>query len=113
MTPLNRLVDPSKADRGPVTKPKVHYEAPGGAKSLCSQATVYRTIDGERMRVWHRTKRAVTCKPCVKRLIVEARAQLEGLTGDQVEDILAHIDTFRNKYLEPKGGNGAAVSRTR
>jgi hypothetical protein len=74
---------------------KIHYEDPGCHRSLCGQVAVFTTIDGEKMRVWYRTKRPVTCKGCTKVLEIMTRKAISGLTAEQLEDIQAHIDTFR------------------
>jgi hypothetical protein len=96
MTPPFRLVQPGT--QGRTTAPKIHYEAPSTLASLCGQAEVFAVVDGDKMRVWHHTKRLVTCKGCIKAMEIQVRKELAGLNGDQLEDILAHIDTFKNRY---------------
>jgi Fe-S-cluster-containing hydrogenase component 2 len=100
MTPMFRLMQPSTHGRK-AEGAKIHYEAPNGRRSLCSQVCVYTTIDGEKMRVWYRTKRAVTCASCTKALEITTRKAIHDLTADQLEDILAHIDTFRIGLGQP------------
>jgi len=112
VTPLYRLIDPATGVRKS-SGPRTHYEAADGQASLCGLVNVFHELDGEKIRVWHRTKRPVTCKSCTKCVEILARNQLTGLTGEQMEDILAHIDTFRNRYMGAKGGNGATVARAR
>lgn len=93
-TPLFRIMLPGQMSRSQ-TPPKIHYEAPDGQRSICTQAEIFSVVDGEKLRVWHRTKRPVTCRPCTKRLEMTVRSQLATLTSDQLEDIAAHIGTFR------------------
>jgi hypothetical protein len=96
-----RLMQPSTHGRK-AEGAKIHYEKPNGMRSLCGQVSVFTTIDGEKMRVWYRTKRAVTCKGCTKRLEIVTRDAMRGLTADQMEDIQAHIDTFRIGLGQPR-----------
>ena len=105
MTPLMRVMKPAQERNS--KPPRVHYESPNGQKLLCMQSDVYRTIDGERMRIWFRTKRPVTCASCTKLLEIRTRKELRGLNGDQLEDIQAHIATFRSRYLAPPESNHA------
>jgi hypothetical protein len=98
MTPLNRLMEPSRQGHGAETASKIHYESENGRTTLCAQVQVFRVVDGEKMRVWYRTKRDVTCKSCIAKVRVMTSSDLAGLTGEQLEDIRAHIDTFRNRY---------------
>jgi hypothetical protein len=91
-----RLIEPARIGG------RVHYESADGRKLLCSQSKVMRVIDGENMRVWFRTKRAVTCQSCTKALEVTVRKMMRGLTGDQLEDIAAHIGTFSMRNGIPR-----------
>jgi hypothetical protein len=108
MTPLKRIIEPSTSD---AHRSRIHYEALHGRASLCEHVRVYKSIDGERMRVWYHTKREVTCKNCVSRFRTMITRQLSALGGEQLEDIAAHIETFTAKY--PPARPGAAPDGTR
>ena len=97
MDPLRHLANPSY-DHREGSGSKIHYEAADGQASLCKQVRPVRVLDGESCRVWYPTKRPVTCKTCINILEVMIRDDLTGLTGDQLDDIAAHIKTFRVKY---------------
>ena len=103
MDPLRHLANPAY-DHREGSGSKTHYEAADGQTSLCKQVRVFRVVDGETCRVWYPTKRPVTCKGCVGVLRVMVRAELAGLTGDQLDDIAAHIKTYRDraKYGAPR-----------
>lgn len=80
--------------------PKVHYEDPGGLILYCrtSNSRIFTVVDGDRIRIWHRTKRPVTCTACTKKQELTIKEQLRKLNAEQLEDIAAHIDTFVNRY---------------
>jgi hypothetical protein len=80
---------------------RVHYESASGEASLCNLVSVFSAVDGEKIRVWHPTKAPVTCTSCVNVVKARVRRQLTGLSGEQYEDLLAHIATFREKYAGP------------
>jgi hypothetical protein len=90
---LTRLIDPARQQAE--TRVRVHYAAPDGQTLMCGLGRVYRELDGERFPVWHPTKRPVTCASCTKRLEALTRFQLNGLDSEQLEAILAHIESFR------------------
>ena len=100
MTQMFRLIQPSRIGEESSAM-KVHYESPDGGRLLCSQGDVVKVIDGDRMRIWYRTKREVTCRSCTKAFEMIVRRQLRGLTGDQLEDIAAHIATFSMRNGRP------------
>jgi hypothetical protein len=87
------MIDPARQTQE--TRVRVHYAAPDGQTLLCGLGHIYRELDGERFQVWHPTKRPVTCTSCTKRLESLIRFQLTGLGSAQLEDILAHIESFR------------------
>jgi hypothetical protein len=76
-------------------KARVHYQSPDGQHLLCGLGNVYREMDGEKYQIWHPTKRAVNCMPCTKRIEALVRFQISGLNADQLEDLIAHIESFR------------------
>lgn len=96
MNPPYRVMKP--APDGLKSAAKVHYEHDNGKRIRCEQSRIYIIVDGERMRVWHRTKRAVTCKSCIKYMEQQVRDAIKGLDSEQYEDLLAHVETFKMKY---------------
>lgn len=98
MEPLQRLIEPARHGRGPSNAPKIHYESPDGRKLMCGQAEVFHTVDNQELRIWYHTKREVTCKSCITAVRIMVRKELDGLSGGQLEDLRAHIDTFKNRY---------------
>lgn len=87
------LIDPSRVQE--TQKVKVHYAALDGQHLMCGLGNVYREVDGERFQIWHPTKRPVSCASCTKRVEALTRFQLKGLTAEQYEELLAHIESFR------------------
>lgn len=81
---------------------KAHYESPDGRTIWCGQSRIFTVLEGNRIRMWHPTRREVTCKPCIKKLEKHVAALLADLNGDQLEDIAAHVGTFTAKY-PPEG----------
>jgi hypothetical protein len=108
MNPPYRLMKPSHEDRDHPAK--IHYESDNGKRLMCEQSDIYLVADGERMRIWFRTKRDVTCKSCVKLMEIRVRDVLGGLTAQQYEDLLAHIETFKAQYPPPKEAVPASVN---
>lgn len=102
MIEMYRLIQPD-TDHRTKSAPKIHYRTENGRSSLCKQVKVFRTIDGVEMRVWYPTKRPVTCKGCLKIVEGIVSNELRGLSGDQLEDLRQHIETFRRGF-----GNGHA-----
>lgn len=96
MNPPNKVR--KAADEALLSSPKIHYEAADGKRLMCGQSDIYIVEDGERMRIWYRTKRPVTCKSCVKFMEQRVREEIKGLTAENYEDLLAHIETFKQKY---------------
>lgn len=99
---LTHLADPSRANES--QRMKVHYASPDGSTLMCGLGNVYREMDGERYQIWHPTKRPVDCTSCTKRVEALVRFQLKGLTAEQYEDVLAHIESFR--VAPEKAANG-------
>jgi hypothetical protein len=95
------MTDPSRLNEH--TRARVHYLAPDGQVLLCGLGNVYREMNGEKFQVWQPTKQPVTCTACTKRLESLIRLQLVGLRSEQLEDILAHIESFRVPQQEPIG----------
>lgn len=79
---------------------QIHFAGPGGQELLCGHGQVYKTIDGEKYRIWCPTKRAVTCGSCIKRLELLTRMQLGELDSVQLEALLDHIGALRNGHPE-------------
>jgi hypothetical protein len=77
----------------------IHYEHPNGLSTWCnSTIRVFTVIDGDRIRVWHHTRRPVDCKGCTKKMELHVAGLLGKLTAGQLEDIAAHAGTFLVKY---------------
>jgi hypothetical protein len=95
---LVRIIDPSRM--GEHQHMRVHYRSLDGQTLMCGLGKIYREVDGEKFQIWQPTKRPVTCNSCTKRVESLVRLQLKGLSSEQFEDLLAHIESFR---LPPEG----------
>jgi len=91
---LVHLFDPSRVNEA--ARMKIHYQSIDGRTLMCGLGLVFREADGERFRIWHPTKRPVTCTSCTKRIEALVRFQIADLTAEQLEELLAHIESFRS-----------------
>jgi hypothetical protein len=96
---LIHVTDPGRLNES--QRARVHYQSLDGQTLMCGHGNVYREMEGEKYRIWHPTKRPVTCASCTKRIESLVRFQVAGLSAGQLEDLLAHIESFR---VPPENG---------
>ncbi len=104
---LTHLIDPTRIP-SEHNRSKIHYQALDGKELLCGLGHVYREIDGDRYQIWYPTKREVTCLSCTRALEAIVRFQLNGLSSEQLEVLLTHIESFR----VPENGTGTGAGGT-
>ncbi len=98
---LYRVMEPARMKE---SRPaKVHYEALDGRLLLCGLTTIFTRVDGQDIRMWHRTDREMNCGSCRKALEVIVRMQLRGLPAADLEDLLTRIGELGNTARETSG----------